>query len=348
MAAMQITDRDPAPGTMAIVTALAARYPDQTPAHWVPAEVGEEEPLAGVSCFAAEGHWHYVSYGLTQLEDDGSRFPAREGASGFGFELTFRLLRMPGESPPRWPVALLQRLARYVFRSANVFRSGDHMALNGALGDQRRTELVGVLFALDPELPPMDTRYGEVSFVQIVGATADEIEAVKDWRCEGVVDLIRERDPWLVTDMARPSWLTDPSFAAACREGARQEGSSHGSSFAPVVRWSEDAEGLVLTLSAIAVDDLIRALRLRVPYNKPFQIHGRRASVRVVPGLGADYRAAGRELLISAPWDAASAMAQTLKPKRGTYPWPGLEGLRVVVVPTDIRGPKGELVRVIG
>ena len=40
------------------------------------------------------------------------------GPSGFGFELTFRLRREPGETaPPTWPATLLQALARYVFQS---------------------------------------------------------------------------------------------------------------------------------------------------------------------------------------------------------------------------------------
>jgi len=41
-----------------------------------------------------------------------------DGSSGFGFELTFRLRREPGETaPPTWPATLLQALARYVFQS---------------------------------------------------------------------------------------------------------------------------------------------------------------------------------------------------------------------------------------
>lgn len=44
--------------------------------------------------------------------------PSAEGPSGFGFELTFRLKREKGEmSPPTWPAALMQALARYVFQS---------------------------------------------------------------------------------------------------------------------------------------------------------------------------------------------------------------------------------------
>lgn len=41
--------------------------------------------------------------------------------SGFGFELTFRLLKDPSEtSPPIWPARVMQSLAKYVFTSGIV------------------------------------------------------------------------------------------------------------------------------------------------------------------------------------------------------------------------------------
>ncbi len=49
-----------------------------------------------------------------------------DGASGFGFELTFRLKREDGETgPPTWPAALMQALARYVFQSENTLCAGN-------------------------------------------------------------------------------------------------------------------------------------------------------------------------------------------------------------------------------
>lgn len=41
-----------------------------------------------------------------------------DGLSGFGFELTFRLLKDSSEtSPPTWPARLMQSLAKYVFKT---------------------------------------------------------------------------------------------------------------------------------------------------------------------------------------------------------------------------------------
>jgi hypothetical protein len=60
------------------------------------------------------------SFGLSDLHGDGRvhDISGPETPSGFGFELTFRLKREPGETaPPTWPAAVMQALAKYVFQS---------------------------------------------------------------------------------------------------------------------------------------------------------------------------------------------------------------------------------------
>lgn len=60
------------------------------------------------------------SFGLSDLHGDGRVHDVSgpETPSGFGFELTFRLKREPGETaPPTWPAAVMQALAKYVFQS---------------------------------------------------------------------------------------------------------------------------------------------------------------------------------------------------------------------------------------
>lgn len=355
MHAMDITTttaKDVAPGMAAIATTMAKLYGyEQEPSHWSTddsARSGGEDPLEGVSAFPAGDHWHFVTYGLSQLYDEENSFPARPGVSGWGFELTFRVARHAGEEAPTWPVHMLRRLARYVYRSSNVFRAGDHMELNGPLGGLRNTQLEAVLFTKDPQLADIETRHGTVTFVQVVGATMDEVDAVRDWRCDGFLQLVSQRNPLLVTYPGRGSYLSEPEFEAACKKGARNDGSSHGSSFASVVGWERVGDGVEITVGAIAVRDLLRMLRLRLPYNRTFKLVGRRASVIFAPGLAPGWKPEGTELVLSVPWDAASMMAETLVAERGRYEWPGLDGIAVIVEPTDVRGARGELIRVIG
>lgn len=89
-------------------------------------------------------HWHYVSFGLSDLHGDGrvhmtESIENPEQRSGMGFELTFRLVRKPStdydkkpneDLPPIWPANLLQQLARYVFQSGNQLCAGELRHIN--------------------------------------------------------------------------------------------------------------------------------------------------------------------------------------------------------------------------
>ena len=90
--------------------------------------MGGPDPLDYISMYLNPGnpsinvppHWHYISFGLSDLHGDGRvhEVSDSDSPSGFGFELTFRLKREPEETaPPTWPAAVMQALAKYVFNS---------------------------------------------------------------------------------------------------------------------------------------------------------------------------------------------------------------------------------------
>ena len=87
-------------------------------------------------------------------------------ASGFGFELTFRLMRSRDETtPPTWPAALLQALAKYVFHSGNSFYAGDHVSWHCPLdGCDFQCRLQHMLLADDILLPVVQGILGNRSF----------------------------------------------------------------------------------------------------------------------------------------------------------------------------------------
>jgi suppressor of fused-like protein len=72
-----------------------------------------------------------------------------------GFELTFRLSKLPSEyhlkavHAPEWPIHFLQSLARYVYRTSNVFGSGDHMPFSKPLGGDDSSQITALLFTND-------------------------------------------------------------------------------------------------------------------------------------------------------------------------------------------------------
>ena len=108
-------------GWDAMDQALEKVYGDQKPAHFgtlIKFRLGGEEPLDGISVFrsdAGQPHWHYVTYGFSDLygDLDDSLDVEPEKPSGYGFELTFRLARSADEQePPSWPLNFLQNIAR--------------------------------------------------------------------------------------------------------------------------------------------------------------------------------------------------------------------------------------------
>ena len=71
----------------------------------------------------------------------------------------------------------------------------------------------------------------QVSFVQIVGVTSEELQAAQHWNGLGLVNLLkssRSCGPWLVTDMRRIYSVMedDPSIAEKIETGIEKEGSN--------------------------------------------------------------------------------------------------------------------------
>jgi suppressor of fused len=156
--------------------------------------------------------------------------------SGFGFELTLRLklsaedAKVVAEADqkikhktsnyllehvPKWPINMLNNLARYVFNTHRTFDvgsyaddleitpsvhslpilscihlSGDHMNLNGPICFSSETQIRAALFAPDSSLPgSIRTPYGMVKFIQFVGITEDEYELTWEWSSSGLLDV---------------------------------------------------------------------------------------------------------------------------------------------------------------
>ncbi|KAH3855824.1 suppressor of fused homolog [Dreissena polymorpha] len=234
------------PGLEAIYSASRKLYPDQPNPLQVTALVkywlGGPDPLDYISMYANNGdpdrgippHWHYISFGLSDLHGDGRVHECQgtDGPSGFGFELTFRLKREPGETnPPTWPATLMQALARYVFQTENKVYSGDHVPWHLPL-DGSESRIQHMLMADDPQLTPITTPFGPVCFVQIVGVCTEELQAAQHWNGPGVIELLRSMTvaggPWLITDMRRGESLFEmgPSLQEKVDVGIESEGSN--------------------------------------------------------------------------------------------------------------------------
>jgi len=208
-------DEDDAVGWLEIDKVVEGIYGDQKPRHYAPPlhyMVGGEDPLDGVSIYDSQKdmfHRHLVSYGMSELyyneEAAGGEF------SKWGFEFTFRLKPFAEDGDdPTWVVNLMNNLARYVIKSGKWFEEYHVIPANGPirLNSTAEINIVGVAFVSDPELGKVQTPHGEVSFLQMVGLTANEMNRITSAssaydEVKKVLDEIKITNPLMITDLLR-------------------------------------------------------------------------------------------------------------------------------------------------
>jgi Suppressor of fused protein (SUFU) len=165
--------------------------------------------LQGCSAYDADDHWHYVSYGLSDLYE---KDPADEPEfSKWGLEITFRLAKMSADrgQPPGWPFDLLNRIANWVNRDAVLLEPGlrinfgqpitGHPTVAGAPA----TGLTTLAVTPDPQLPEIDTPNGRVWFLQLVGVTPAEYAEMVASSTADVLGRLAVGNPLLVIDLTR-------------------------------------------------------------------------------------------------------------------------------------------------
>jgi len=348
------TENEGTPGWDALNAALAALYPGQEPKHYgtaLPYTLGGNDPLDGISVYWADAprpHWHYVTYGFSELYDKQSEDTAE---SGYGFELTFRLAAAPGEgpdaAPPVWPMSLLQNLARYVFSSGNVFEAGHHLDANGPIALDTDTVLRHLALVEDPQLAARETPNGRVRFLQVVGVSDDEMAAVRRWSTQGVLEALAPAMPLWITDIRRSSLLDDPALADRVAAGSAREGSTTGILFIETLGWETDGDTVELRLGAGQVPGVLELLPLRLAHGRTLTLADRERSWQFEPGeadrveLGPD-----SARCVLSP-DTLQAFVAHVHAQRGTYPLPGGR-LRIRVEPTALRDAQGNVVRTLG
>ncbi|HEY7132400.1 MAG TPA: suppressor of fused domain protein [Candidatus Limnocylindrales bacterium] len=335
LAALDVT----APGWRAIDRTFD-RLHDSKPMHWgtvVRWRTGGPDPLDGISAYRADEppHWHYVSYGLSELyakESDDAEL------SGWGFELTFRLARDPAAAEaPIWAAGMLQNLARYVFESGNVLSPGDHMDLHGPIGPTSGTAIRAVLFAADAQVEPIDTPNGRIAFVQVVGVTIDEYEAACDWSSDPMLDLLAEANPLLVTNLARPSILGSTEVREAVRAGIERDGSAVGGIQVDELDVAADDSRLTIRFGALGLQRVLRLATGRLSHDRSFWVRGPAAAVAIQRGEGLAWHQADDALHLTLDDPTITRLLSELRPVAGHYELDDAGRLAIDVVPTIIR-----------
>ena len=346
----EIDETGDAPGWDAIDAALWPVYGDREPYHVgtvVSYALGGPDPIHGISAYKnvdPRPHWHFVTYGFSELW---AKESSDRDVSGFGFELTFRSICNPKENkPPTWALNFLQNLGRYVFETGNPFGVGHTLPLNGPIEQGSSTLIHAVSFCRDPQLPPIATPNGRVEFLQIVGLTMDELEAISSWNAAAFLELRRRDDHFLLTDLSRASWLADPAFAAEVARRSEQDGSSCGW-LNLVLECHIKGDPIRVGVQTIAVDSLRRRLLGRLPYGRELTLNSKDATVVFKPGKQSRLKLVEDAVTITLQEDHLIELVKSLQPHAGVYPVPGLNNVVLQVLRTEITDRDGKVVDIV-
>ncbi|MCP3170106.1 suppressor of fused domain protein [Myxococcus qinghaiensis] len=323
-----------APGWDALETALRGIHADVEPVHWAPTlaeSLGGGAPLDRVSAyrtnFGGVPHWHFVTYGFSELYE---RSGDDKTASGWGFELTFRVVDTGTEPhPPGWAVLMMQNLARYLWESGSSVEVGHSLTLNGPHVRWPEPQFGAVLFVADPQLPPLETPNGRVAFIQLMGLTHDELGALLQWDAAKFTELLKTKTAAWMTDLQRESFLEDPAFASVVREGAVRDGSTL---FVTKAKVEDGGDRYVLTLGENELDGVQRLLKDRVRFDRPARLWSREGGVIDLSGGGGTlyWERVWEFTLPDEDQDAVLA----LQPRQGEYRLPS-DRVIVRVVPGE-------------
>ena len=204
------SDEEYSPGWQAIDDAFELLYPGQQPKHFGTllhsrAMWGGDNYLDGYSIYDSnKGYKHIVTYGMTVLYGDEDAFGGE--LNGWGYEMTIKL-KEETEENCMWVMDMLSNLARYTYRSQNYFVPKQYVKGNGKSLHIGAESLITVLLIVeDTELKPQHSVYGKTEFMQLVGITELELQAIlaDSAHVDKLIELMKaDGNLELVTDMNR-------------------------------------------------------------------------------------------------------------------------------------------------
>lgn len=203
-------DEEYSPGWQAIDDAFEKLYPGQNPDHFGTimtsrAIFNGDEYLDGFSVYSSpKGYKHLVSYGMTVLYGDEEAFGGEW--NGWGYEMTMKLKEKDTESC-MWAIDMMSNLARYTYKTGRFFEPNQYVKGSGtSLHIGTDSLITALLLVNDTEAEPQTSVYGKTEFIQLVGITESEIQAIIDDRnnIPRLIELMKaDGNEDLVTDMSR-------------------------------------------------------------------------------------------------------------------------------------------------
>ncbi len=203
------SEEDWAPGWDAIEAEFERIYPGVEPSHYgtsMPSRAmfGGNEFLDGFSVYdSKKGYQHIVTFGMSELYADESSYG--EEYSKWGYEMTMKLKADSAEDCI-WAMNMFSNLARYTFKTKYYYDPEQCVPGNGTSIHTGTDSMITALITVaDTSAEMQDTVHGKLGFVQFVGITESELNAIKDDinNIGVLIELMRKDNPELITDMDR-------------------------------------------------------------------------------------------------------------------------------------------------
>ncbi len=257
-------------GETAIERALLAAHPGAQPLRFANPTPGKHDLAGGLAILVEEPvpHWLVVSRGFTELEDKVEEDP---DVSGWGFELTCRLPVRSQDHDFGWVLSWMQNIADYLADNATFLEPYHHMPMYPATSED---EIAAIVFVDDIELAPTESRNGRLTFLQMVGLTSGEYEALQSWNGPSLVDLIHARDPLFLMDVERKTYLREEAFARAVEQGRERDGSSTGVLYGLGILWFKNANEIQVHLDPSAARAVRTSAKARLSHRNPMLFFG--------------------------------------------------------------------------
>ena len=171
-------------GWDAITATFEEIYPGQTePKHYaalIKWRFGGNDPLDGISIYDGGDYWHFVTYGLSEIYE---KETDNENVSGYGMEFTLKLKKgdyEDEEAEIKCICGILQAIARMTFQNGEIFRPYEYLytGQKDGIDVEMKSNITGFISILDPDADVIGTPNGRVEFVELIGATDEELMAI--------------------------------------------------------------------------------------------------------------------------------------------------------------------------
>ncbi|MBO6195787.1 MAG: suppressor of fused domain protein [Bacilli bacterium] len=143
---------------------------------------GGNDPLDGISIYDGGDYWHFVTYGLSELYEKESD---NKEVSGYGMEFTFKLQKdcLDDEDIEiKSLCGILQQIARITFTQGEVFNEYEYLytGQKDGIDVKHKSSITGFITIPDTSFDTINTPNGKVKFVEFIGVTNNELEALKN------------------------------------------------------------------------------------------------------------------------------------------------------------------------